>query len=194
VRALLFAHAVEAGNKVFGEDLGHRATQHFGPRHGVHALHLGVPALDTVFEIDGKDADVNRLDDVLVELLEPLEFADLLFEPLIELGVLNGDSDVAGERFQQFHILAGEKIAVVGAAQSDDGDSTRPRAFAVGDSARKVVVQIQIARAAALRVGKAKNLLRSFEKDMTVGTGTVEVEKADVERLQVSCLKVAEAV
>ena len=45
---------------------------------GVHDLHLGVPALDAVVEVDGEDADVDGFDDVLVELLEPLELGDLL--------------------------------------------------------------------------------------------------------------------
>ena len=51
------------------EDVGERLAQRFGARLRVHDLHLRVPALDAVVEIDGEDADVDGFDDVLVELL-----------------------------------------------------------------------------------------------------------------------------
>ena len=71
---------------------------------GVHALHLGVPALDAAVEVDCEDADVDRLDDIFVELLEALELGDFLLQAAVELGVLDGDADVAGERFQKLHV------------------------------------------------------------------------------------------
>ena len=110
--------------------------QGFGARLGVHDLHLRVPALDAVFEVDGEDADVDGFDDVLVELLEALELGDLLLEAAVELGVLDGDADVAGEGFEQLHVFAGEEVAVVGAAQADDGDGAGAGALAVGARGR----------------------------------------------------------
>ena len=50
-----------------------------------------------VIEVDGEDTDVDRLDDVFVEFLEALELADLELKRSVELGILNGDADVAGE-------------------------------------------------------------------------------------------------
>ena len=69
-------------------------------------LHLRVPALDTVVEVDGEDTDVDRFDDVFVELLQALELGNLLLEALVKLRVLDGDADVAGEGFQQLHVFA----------------------------------------------------------------------------------------
>ena len=94
----------------------------FGAAEGVHGLHLRVPALDAVVEVDGEDADVDGFDDVLVELLQALELADLLFEARVEAGVLQGDADVAGQGLEQLDIFAGEEVAAHGAAEADDGD------------------------------------------------------------------------
>ena len=52
-------------------------------------------------EIDGEDANVDGLDDVFVELLQPLVLGDLLLERGVETRILNGDANVAGERFEQ---------------------------------------------------------------------------------------------
>ena len=46
-------------------------------RRSEHDLHLRVPALDAVFEVDGEDADVDGLDDVLVEVVQALVLEDL---------------------------------------------------------------------------------------------------------------------
>ena len=139
--------------------------QHLGARPGVHALHLRVPALDAVVEVDGEDADVDGFDDVLVELLQALELGDLLLQAAIELRVLDGDADVAGQRFEHLHVFAGEEVAVVGAAQADDRDGARAAALAVGDAAGQVVVQVEASGAGALRLRQAKDLLRIFEED-----------------------------
>src|SRR5208283_4709041 len=102
------------GTKCLAESLG--ATQR------VHGLHLRVPALDAVFEVDGEDAHVDGFNDVLVELLEALELDDLFLEARVEAGVLQRDADIAGKGFQQFHIFARQKVAAQGATKADDGD------------------------------------------------------------------------
>ena len=43
-------------------------------------------------------------------------------QPRVEAGVLQGDADVAGQRFQQLHVFAGEEVAAHRAAQADHGD------------------------------------------------------------------------
>ena len=78
VRALLFADAVEAVDKVRREDGGDAEVQGFATRRAVHTLHLRVPALDVAVQVDGEDADVDRLDDVFVELFQAFELGDLL--------------------------------------------------------------------------------------------------------------------
>ena len=117
---------------------------------------------------------------------------DLLLQPAVELRVLDGDADVAGERLEQLHVFAGEEVAVVGAAEADDGDGARAAALAIGDAAGKVVVQVEPSGAAALRLGQAKNLLRVLEEDMVVRARPVEVEEADIERAQIGCLQIGE--
>ena len=116
VRALFFADGIEPRDEIGREELGDGLPECIGARPGEQHLHLRVPALDPVIEIDSKDADVDGFDDVLVELLEPLEVGDLLLESAIELRVLNGDADVAGQRFEHLHLFAGEKVSISCAA------------------------------------------------------------------------------
>jgi len=65
-----------------------------------------------------RGCDVDGLDDVLVEFLEALVLDDFFFEAGVEGGVLQGDADVAGQGFEQLHILAGEEIAALAAAEA----------------------------------------------------------------------------
>ncbi len=95
VGTVLFAHTVEAGDEVSRENRGDGLMEDVDAPLGVHALHLGVPALDAVVEVDGEDSDVDGFDDVLVELLEAFELGDLLLEAAVELRVLDRDADVA---------------------------------------------------------------------------------------------------
>ena len=120
--ALLVAEAFERLDELAGEDGAKRLADGLGAAEGVHGLHLRVPAFDAVVEIEGQDADVDGFDDVLVELLEPLELADFFFQAGVEAGVLEGDADVAGQGFEQLDVFAGEEVAADGAAQADDGD------------------------------------------------------------------------
>ena len=119
---MLAAEAVELLQELGGEDVAEVAAEGVGARGGVHDFHLGVPALDAVFEVDGEDADVDGLDDVFVEVAETLEVEHLLFEATVELGVLDGDADVAGEGLEELHVFGGKEVAVAGAAEAEDGD------------------------------------------------------------------------
>src|ERR1700733_6286814 len=190
---MLLANAVESGDE-FGRQNGRdRLAQDLGARLLVHALHLGVPALDTIVEVDREDADVNRFDDILVKLLEAFKLGNLLLQPPVELCVLNGDTDVACQRFQQFHVLAREEVPVVSAAQANDCDGASASTFAVCDAAGKIVVQIKSAGAAALRFRQTQHVLRVLEEDMVVGARPIEVEEANVEGAQVGGVEVSEA-
>src|SRR3984885_7981072 len=158
---MLLANAVESGDE-FGRQNGRdRLAQDLGARLLVHALHLGVPALDTIVEVDREDADVNRFDDILVKLLEAFKLGNLLLQPPVELCVLNGDTDVACQRFQQFHVLAREEVTVVSAAQANDCDGASASTFTVCDAAGKIVVQIKSAGAAARRLVRPWEAARS---------------------------------
>ena len=119
-----------------------------------------------------------------MELLQPFEVGDLLLQAAIELRVLDGDADVAGQRLEQLHVFAGEEVAIVRAAQADDRDGASSSSLAIGHAAGKVVVQVEPRGAQALRLGQAQDLLRIFEEEMIVGARPVEVEEVDIETLQ----------
>ena len=108
---LLTPEAIDRIHKVRRKHGAKWLADRFGSTQRIHRLHLRVPALHAIVQVDCQDSHVDRLDDVLVELLQPLKLADLLLEPCIEQRILQRDPNVAGQRFQQFHILAGEKIS-----------------------------------------------------------------------------------
>ena len=116
-----------------------RTSQRFQARQGKHHFHLRVPRLDAVFQIDRQHAHADGLDNVLVELLQPLVLAGFLLQRLVQTRVLHRDADVAGQRLQQLHVLAGEEVAFGGLAQAEHGD------HAVHHGAGNVVVQLQAA-------------------------------------------------
>ena len=53
-----------------------------------------------VFQIHGHHADVDRFNNVLVEILEPLVLADLLLKRGVQPPVLDRDADVSRQRFE----------------------------------------------------------------------------------------------
>ncbi len=97
MHALLVAEALQSLDELRGEDGAQLLADRLGAAESIHGLHLRVPALDAVVQIHSQDADVDRFDDVFVELLQPFEFADLLFQPGIEAGILQRDANVAGQ-------------------------------------------------------------------------------------------------
>ena len=144
-----------------------------GAAEGVHGLHLRVPALDAVVQIESQDADIDRLDDVFVELLQPFEFADFVFQTGVEAGILQGDADVTGQGFEQFHVFARQEVAADGAAQADDGDGARGVRpvwdrfaglnLSGGNAAGQIVVQVEQGGGALLVLaGKMQAQLERF--------------------------------
>ena len=120
---------------------------------------------------------------------------DLLLQPSVELRVLDSDADVAGQRLQHLHVFAGEKIAVVGAAQADHRnrsgarrprDSPRGRAGSSSDPERPALLPLR-ARADA---GPAAD---SPGRD-GCSHRAVEVEEAHIERAQLRSLQIGQAV
>src|ERR1700678_1979761 len=127
-----------------------------------------------------------------VKLFQALELRNLLLKAPVELRVLDRDADISGQRFQQLHIFARKKIAIVGAAQADHSNRPCAAAIAIGNAAGKVVIQVQPSRTPALRLRQTKHLLRIFEKDVVVRPWPVEVEEAHIQRSQIGRLKVGE--
>jgi hypothetical protein len=97
VNARLIFEASEFGHELRREDDIDGLVQDIDARHSEHHFHLRIPALHRFVQPDGEDADVDRLNDVLVEFLEPFVFGDLLGEGCVEAGVLDSNADVGGE-------------------------------------------------------------------------------------------------
>ncbi len=141
-----------------------RLAERLAAAHGVHRFHLRVPALDAVVEIESEDADVDGFDDVFVEFLQPFELGDLFFQARIEAGILQRDADVAGERFEQFDVFAGEEVAADGAAQADYGNGARR--WSVLHAAGQIVVQVEQRCGLLLVRRQMQGLLRILEEDV----------------------------
>ena len=133
---LVAADGFKASHEVRRQNRSQRLAQSLLARAGEEHFHLRIPAFDATFQIDGKDADVDRFNDVLVEILQLLEFVDLRFKSTVKLRVLDRDTDISGERFENLHVFGGEEVAIVGAAQADDRDRPRAGTRPVGDAAR----------------------------------------------------------
>ena len=100
------------------EPIDELGRQQFGelPSHRRRALDTGqpfdfiVPTADPILEIGRENADVDRLDDVLVKLLQALVFVDLALQRMVEARVLDGDADIVGERLEQLDVVTGEEV------------------------------------------------------------------------------------
>ena len=123
VDARALPNAVELLHERGREDFAQRPCQRLPARQRIHHFHLRVPGLDAVGQIDRQHADVDRLDDILVEVLQPLVFGDFLFQRCVQPSILDGDTHVAGQRFQQLDVFAGQEIAFDCLAQSEHGDA-----------------------------------------------------------------------
>ena len=178
MNALLVAEALQRLDELHREDSTQFLADSLRAAKRVHGLHLRIPAFDAVVQVQRQDAHIDRFDNVFVEFFEPLEFADFFFQPRVEAGVLQSDADVAGQRFQQFHILAGKKIAADGPAQTNDGDS--PAGCSVLDSTGQIVVQVQQCGGALLAVGQMHRLLRVLQENVRVVRCLVKVQETQV--------------
>ena len=150
-------------------------------------LHLGVPALDAVFEIDGEDADVDRFDDVLVEILQALELVDLGFEPAVELRVLDGRCRYIPRATRALPCLQtrGSRPALVRPRPiTATVRVSPPEPVLVGDPAGKIVVQVQPGgRFSRCSPAKAQHLLRVLKKTRAwAPPAASKVEEAKVHR------------
>src|ERR1700722_5585241 len=81
--------------QVARQHLAQLSTQNIGAGYLEQILKLRIPRLDAVVEIHGKDADLEGLNDIFAEVLEPLDLQSFLFERLIKLPILDGDGYVS---------------------------------------------------------------------------------------------------
>src|SRR6266849_6094923 len=181
---------VDAGDLLFiaprGDFLGKFFRQERAQlaAHGVLALyaeellHARVPGLDHAAKIDGQHADVQRFDDVFAEILEPRNLQSLLFERRIELGVVQGHSDVAGDGVHQLDVIAGQEITIDGLAEAQNGDGV------LANAARHEVIQIQLLEGLADGIGNVSRRAGRLKEERPPGElGPGRLEEAEIHGL-----------
>lgn len=131
--------------KIRRENVAEKAADRLVACDSKQPLHLRVPGLDAAIQVDGQDADAQRIDDVLVELLEALDLRRLLLQRMVQARVLDGDGEIAGNRSEKLDVLARQVITIYGFAESED------RNHAVAETARNKIVQSQLFQGAADR-------------------------------------------
>src|SRR5260370_25229117 len=88
------------------------ASNRFLARHSKELLHAGVPGLHDAVKVNGEHADVQGFNDVFAEILEAGDFECFLFERAVKLRVVQGDGNIAGNRLDQFDVVAGQKNSI----------------------------------------------------------------------------------
>src|SRR5260370_40488418 len=112
-------------------------------RHPKQLLHARVPGFDDALQIHGKHTNVEGFHDVFAEILEASDFQRFLFQRAVKLGVVERDSDVASDGYNQFDIVAGQEVTVDGLPQAQNRNGMFP------NTARNKVVQVELLAPAA---------------------------------------------
>ena len=120
---------------------------------------------------------LQRFDDILAEILQPLDLHSLLFERLIKPGIFDGDGDISGDGGEQFEVVAREVIAIDRLAQAEHGGR------AVVEAAGDEIVQVELFDRAAHGFGLVRCGARRFEKQAAALERRPRgIEKAQIER------------
>ena len=78
--------------------------------------------IDRAVAADDEQAVVERLEDVLVEHPQAVELRGLDVQLAIEARVLDRGGDLAGHRRHQPEVVAGQRLAVLAAAEAEHRD------------------------------------------------------------------------
>src|SRR5208282_2835091 len=135
------------------------------PSHSEELLHARIPGLDDTFQIHSKNADIQRLHDVLAEVFEARD--------------LESYSHVACNRFDQFDVIAGEIVAIDGLAEPQNGHGV----FA--NAAGHKVIEVELLQSAAhgvTDVARGAGRLKKECPPRELGPGRAEETK--IERLR----------
>src|SRR5258708_1472493 len=133
--------------KLFREERAQLVADGVLALHAEELLHACVPGRDHPADIDGYHANVQGFDDVFTEILEARDLQGFLLQGRIELGVVQGYGDVAGDGLHQLDVVAGEEITIDGLAEAQDGDGV------LANAARDEIVQIQLLEGLADGIG-----------------------------------------
>ena len=95
-----------------GIEQGRQRPSHGGGvRQAVDAVERCIPAHDPIFEVQHDEPVVQRLDDVLVELANPVDLGRLDLQLRVETTVLDRGGDLRRDRRQQGDVLAAQRLA-----------------------------------------------------------------------------------
>src|SRR5258708_25725182 len=83
-------------------------------------FHEGVTGFDDTIQVNGEQAHIQGLDDIFAEVLEAGDFEGLLFKRAVKLRVIEGDSDVTGNRLDQLDVIAGQIISIPRLAETEN--------------------------------------------------------------------------
>ena len=95
-----------------GQKRAELAANGFLARHPKQLLHACIPRFDDALQIHGQHTHVQRFHDVFAEILETRDFQRFLFQRAVKLGVVERDSDIASDGYNQFDIVAGQEVTV----------------------------------------------------------------------------------
>src|SRR5687767_8329766 len=82
-----------------------------------------VPTHDATRIVLYDDSDVDRLNNVLAEILKTLKILGLLLKRMVETRIFNRNSDIIRHRFQNLEILARQVVTILRPSQREIGDN-----------------------------------------------------------------------
>src|SRR5690606_32695052 len=127
-------NVAEIQGKALVKDLFHLAADHLVAGQHHHLFERRVAARYPAVLVNGKQADVDRLDDRFVKFLEQRELFRLLLLFLVKPAVLDGNGYIARNGFENLKVLGREQRTVLCTAEPDDGDH-----FASNDARHEIM-------------------------------------------------------
>src|SRR5229473_7031348 len=158
----------------FRQQRAELATNRFLACHSKQLLHARVPGFNDAVKIDGEHADIQGFDDVFAEILEACDFERFLFERAVELRVVQSDSNIPGNRLDQFDVVARQKIPINCLAEAEH------RHGVLADTTRNKIIEVQLLKRAAngvTEVSCCTGRLKKKRPACKLGPGRLEETK-----------------
>src|SRR5438445_4663172 len=166
----------DLAHQLLGQEGAEPSANGFLARHAKKLFHAGVPGFDDAVQVHRQYADVQRFNDVFAEILEAGDLQRFLLEGTVKLRVVQRHRHVAGDRFHQFDVIAGEEVAVNRLAEAQNGDGV----FA--DAAGDEIIQIELLERAADGLADVTRRTGRLKKERPAGElGPGRLEKTKVQ-------------
>ncbi len=148
------------------EDVTEPAAHGGCGRHTVELFERAVPPEDASVRIGDDQPVVERLQHVVAELAQAIEFFGLHVELAVQTAVLERGGDLSGHRSQQRRVLTAQRLRAVSTPQREDGDGA-----VVGDAGHEVE-QPPVSPELDLVIGKPTRGQRVVQRDDVPGLET----------------------